>query len=116
MEIEHGGAVVVVLLLDVEFVFAFKVFLSQNLNVLFVVCAFLAGSFFTFLLERGLLLLLCVCGASSLVLFAAVYCYLCTFLVVVVVKLNSSIIHRLGINVLRCICLVCLLQVGEKEK
>lgn len=76
MEIEHGGAVVVVLLLDVEFVFAFKVFLSQNLNVLFVVCAFLAGSFFTFLLERGLLLLLCVC----VVLLH--WCYLLLFIAI----------------------------------
>lgn len=57
-----------------------------------------------------------MCGASSLVLFAAVYCYLCTVLfVVIVVKLNSSIIHRLGINVLCCICLICLLQVKKKR-
>lgn len=49
MEIEHGGAVVVLLLLiDVEFVFVFKVFLSQSKNVLLFVCAFLAGSFFSF--------------------------------------------------------------------
>lgn len=54
MEIEHGGAVVLLLLINVEFVFVFKVFLSQSLNILLVVCAFLAGSFFSFfLIELG---------------------------------------------------------------
>lgn len=84
----------------------------------------LAGSFFV-LFKRGLskekfcifvIVFVCV-GASSLVLFAvfvAIYCYLCT--VLVVFKLSSSIIHRLRINVLRCIWLGCLLQVKKRER
>lgn len=80
---------------------------------------FLAGSFFSFFYlsvadYNYYYCCCCLCGALSLVLFAAVYCYLCT--VLVVVKLNSSIIHRLRINVFRCICLVCLLQVGERKR
>lgn len=77
-------------------------------------------SFQAWFVERKIcifdIVFVCV-GASSLVLFAvfvAIYCYLCT--VLVVFKLSSSIIHRLRINVLRCIWLGCLLQVKKRER